>query len=310
MKLRKFYILPLIACLLSLTAHTRVQAQIIVEPIFEYPTPPEDIENLNDRSSWLVTHFWDNMDLSADSTVDQNALNHAFFIYTSAMQFADRDSALKSVDDLLKRIKGKPALTMQMVKAAEETLYGPRADIWSDEVYLPFLKAIVAENNVSQIRKERYARQLNLLQNTQPGKKAPAFRYRLANGHYKDFKADKPFTIIEFGDPECDDCAFAKLKLEMAADIQDLIEDKKLQILFIVPDVPVDEEEEMIADLKDYPSAWTAGIGYGIEDAYDIRQTPSFYLLNSKGEIIIKNQDVMNTVDTLREHLQKGKKGK
>lgn len=310
MRYRKNYILPLIACILCMTGFSRADAQIIVEPIFEYPVAPDDIENLNERSSWLVTHFWDNMDLNTDTTVDQNALNHAFFVYTSAMQFADRDSALKSVDALLKRIKGKPALTMQFVKAAEETLYGPRADIWSDEVYIPFLKALGAEKNVSQIRKERYARQLDLLQNTQPGKKAPAFRYRLTNGHYKDLKVDRPFTIIEFGDPECDDCAFAKLKLEMAADIQDLIADKQLQILFIVPDVAADEETEVMDALKTYPAAWTTGIGYGIEDAYDIRQTPSFYLLNSKGEIIIKNRDVMTTVDTLREHLQNGKKGK
>ncbi|MDE5552494.1 MAG: DUF5106 domain-containing protein [Muribaculaceae bacterium] len=282
-----------------------VNAQIVVEPLFEYPAAPEEIENLDERSAWLVTNFWGAMDLSNDRSVDQNALNHAFTIYTTAMQFADRQSVLQSVNALLKNLKGKPTLTMQFVKAAEESLFGPRAGIWSDEVYLPFLKSVINEQNITPIRKERYQRQYKLLQNTQPGRKAPIYKYRLANGHYRDFKADAPYTLIEFGDPDCDDCTFAKLKLEMATDIQDKIEDKTIRMMFIVPDVAPDEEEEMLEVLGEYPANWTVGVGYGIDDLYDVRQMPCFYLINSKGEIIAKNMDVSTAVNVIREELSK-----
>lgn len=291
-----------LAAQLGLSVNT-MEAQIVVEPLFEYPVAPDEIDNLDERSAWLVTNFWNPMDFSKDRSIDQNALNHAFMIYTTAMQFADRQSVMQSVNSLLKNLKGKPTLTMQYVKAAEESLFGPRANVWSDEVYLPFLKALINEQNVTPIRKERYQRQYNILQNTQPGRKSPIFKYRLANGHYRDFKADAPYTLIEFGDPDCDDCAFAKLKLEMAADIQDMIEDKSLRMMFIVPDIAPDEEEEMLEILGSYPSNWTVGVGYGIDDMYDVRQMPCFYLINSKGEIIAKNMDVSTAVNVLREYV-------
>ena len=218
-----------------------IYSQIIVEPLFEYPIAPDSDDDLSSRSNWLVTNFWSPMDLCDDRSVDQNALNHAFSVYTAAMQFADKGNVLKSVNTLLGNLKGKPTLMTQFVKAAEETLYGPRAAIWSDEVYLPFLRAYQSESGISPLRKERYKRQLTLLSNTQPGSKAPSFRYRMSNGHYRDFKVDTPYTLIEFGDPECDDCSFAKLKLEMCTDIMEKVDEKQVRILFIVPDVAPDE---------------------------------------------------------------------
>lgn len=311
MKIKTLCVILLFAGLLN---NNSVYSQIIVEPLFEYPVAPDSEDDLSSRSSWLVTNFWSPMDLSSDRSVDQNALNHAFSVYSAAMQFADRGSVLKSVNTLLGNLKGKPTLMTQFVKAAEESLYGPRAAIWSDEVYLPFLRAYQSEPGISPLRKERYKRQLTLLSNTQPGCKAPSFRYRMRNGHYRDFKAETPYTLLEFGDPDCEDCSFAKLKLEMCTDIMDKVDDKQVRILFIVPDVSPDEESEVLSELQSYPESWTPSIGYGIDDIYDMRQTPSFYLLNSKGEIIVKNLDVTDTIDALRSVLTKeqksGKKGK
>ena len=70
----------------------------------------------------------------------------------------------------------------------------------------------------------------------------------------------------------------------------------------------------MLSELQSYPASWTPSIGYSIDDIYDMRQTPAFYLLNSKGEIIVKNLDVSDTIDTLRSVLSNDhknvKKGK
>lgn len=274
---------------------------LIIEPLFQYPTAPDDITDLVGRSDYLMEHFWDTMDLTSSETVDQNALNDAFEVYTSAMPFSTRDAVLKSVDKLISRLKGNPVLTIQFMKAAEESLYGPRANMWSDEVYVPFLKAVVTEKGISETRKARYAHQLKKLTTTSVGKKAPSFRYRRADGHYRDFKVMKPYTIIEFGDPECDDCKFSRMKLEMASDLSDWVEDNKVEIFFIIPDVAPDEEEQAMKIMSEYPEKWNIGIGYGIDDIYDLRTIPSFYLLGHKGEIVFKNADVSATLSRLRD---------
>lgn len=283
-------------------------AEIIVEPLFEYPVAPEELENLSDRCNYLMANFWSPMNFATTGTVDQNALNDAFRVYVSAMPYSSRSEVMKSVNALIKQLKGNPVLTIQFAKAAEESLYGVRAGLWSDEVYIPFLKAVTSEKGVSEIRKERYAEQLRKLQTTAPGKKAPGFRYRNSSGRYADFKPEAQYTLIEFGDPDCDDCRFSRMKLEMAPDVADMIEDISLQIFFIMPDVAPDEEAEALESLKSYPSSWISAIGYGVDDLYDLRTVPSFYLLGSKGEIIVKNRDVSGTLDVLRERVAAQKK--
>ena len=276
-------------------------AQIIIEPLFEYPAPPEDMEGLQERSDYLMNHFWDVFDFSRTGAVDQNALNDAFNVYTTAMRYAERGVALSSVNTLLKRLKGNPVLLLQFTKAAEEYLYGPRATIWSDEVYIPFLKALISDKGVSEARKQRYKMHLDVLQRNAPGMKFPEIRLTLKDGRHTDFKPQSPVTIVEFGNPDCDDCRFSKLKLEMAHDVATWIENGEVGMAFIVADAVPEDQADILAQLKDYPSQWIAGICYGGDDIFDIRSTPSFYLIDRNGKIIAKNLDVTQAVDMIRD---------
>lgn len=290
------------ATLMPLPSHA---APVRIEPLFQYPSAPDSIDNLSDKSDWLMRSFWNDFDFSASKAVDQNALNDAFAVYSSAMRFANRDVVMNSVDNLIKKVKGNPTMTLQMAKAAEEALYGPRAEIWSDEVYLPFIKCVTSDKSLSGARTARYADQLKKLTTSAVGKKAPGFRYRLRNRHERDFKPTAKYTLIEFGNPDCDDCRYAKTHLEMASDIMEMVEAGTLQILFIVPDVAPDEEEEVLSMLAGYPEKWVAGIGYGIDDMYDIRLSPSFYLLGKKGDIIVKNANVANVIEAIRNEISR-----
>lgn len=273
---------------------------LVISPLFEYPIAPEELTLLKDKSDWLMDHFWDAMDFTTTSTVDQNALNDAFAVYTSAMIHASRDKALSSVNNLVGKIKNSPALMLQFTKAAEECMYGQRAVAWCDETYIPFLKGVTASKNVAAARKARYENQLNVLQKNAVGRKFPKLRLTLPNQRHSEFSATTPLTIVEVGNPDCDDCQFAKMKLEMASDIQQMIADGKLQIAFIVADAVPEDQADILALLAKYPESWTTGISYGADDLLDLRQTPSFYVLGKNGEILAKNLDVSAAVDKVR----------
>lgn len=131
------------------------QEIIEIDPLFQYPSAPEELSSIQDKSNYLVNHFWEPMDFKDKKAVDQNALNDAFKVYCVPMRWADKERALVSVDKLIEKISKNPTLLIQFTKAAEENLYSPRADVWIDEVYLRFLNAIVKtrrfrrrENNI------------------------------------------------------------------------------------------------------------------------------------------------------------------
>lgn len=299
-----------IATISPLALHAQ-GSPIYITPLFEYPVAPEELPDLQSKSEYVLTHFWDNMDFGSKSTVDQNALNHAFEIYTAAMPYSSAEVAMGSVNTLIKKLKGNPTLTLQFTKAAEETLYGPRAEFWSDDIYGAFLKNVISDKDIAPIRKARYERQQKILNATAVGKKFPQLRLTLRDGRQREFKADKEWTLIEIGNPDCDDCRFAKTKLSMASDLQDLVEEGKLEILFIVADAVPEEQADLLNDFASYPEYWTPSISYGADDILDIRYTPSFYLLGKKGEILGKNMDVNAAIDKLRESVSESKaKGK
>lgn len=282
------------------SAQTPVTGQVVIAPLFEYPVAPEELPDLRQKSDWLMEHFWDNMKFDNHRSVDQNALNDAFQVYGSAAIYASESKVLSSVASLVKALKGNPVLMLQFAKGAEEAFFGTRAVAWSDELYMPFVDGVLAEKSVPESRKLRFRAVKENLKNNSIGSKFPKLRMTLRDGRHKEFQPSADYTIVEIGNPGCDDCKFSRMKLEMSSDIMDMISSKEVEMVFLVADAVPEDESEIRTQFQDYPENWLTGISYGADDLLDLRMTPSFYLLGKKGEILAKNLDVSGVVDRLR----------
>lgn len=269
---------------------TAQQGPTILPPLFEYPTAPEDSTmDWTARSNWLVEHFWDNFDPNGKAA-PQVQIDHAFRTFVVPMRFADRDVALKSVGRLLESTKKNSTLTMQLVKAAEHSVYNPEtAEVLVDELYVRMLRAMLADKKIPDLRKVRYAAQLQSLENCMTGMQMPAFAYTTSAGSNGKFTTAPVPTIIEFGDYDCSDCRLTRLRLETDSELQKLVQEGKARIFFISPDIPEDDVAAWTEGVQDYPGAWTVGRAEGLEDELDLRTTPCIYLLNPEGAIVKKN---------------------
>lgn len=177
------------------------QQYIEIEPLFEYITAPEELSSLNEKSDYLVEHFWDKMDFKTKTTVDQSALNHAFKVYATPMRFAEKEKASASVNKLIDALSKNPTLLLQFTKAAEETIYGPRSEVWIDEVYTKFLRALIKNKKIQQPRKEKYAKQLAMLEASVVGNKAPSFSFENLDGNEASYFPMTTPSILIFGNP-------------------------------------------------------------------------------------------------------------
>ncbi|MDE5646061.1 MAG: DUF5106 domain-containing protein [Muribaculaceae bacterium] len=268
------------------------QDRIVIEPLFEYPTAPESMDGLQERSEYLLEHFWDKMDFKNKSTVDQNALNDAFSVYSAPMRFADAAKVDVSVQKLLSSISKNPALSLQFAKAAEEALYGPRAYYWNDEIFLRFIDNVLSNKSIKKERKLRYQRIKTQLSNTLQGSVPPEFDYITPGGKTAHYHPNGVITVIEFGDPDCDDCRHAKLRMDTDIRFSTLVDKGKVNVLFIY----ADPEEGWEEKLKDYPSKWHVGASEEVADLYDIRDTPSIYVIDKEGRVAAKNTDVNTAI--------------
>lgn len=269
------------------------QEMLIIEPLFDYPVAPEDLDGLEAKADYLVEHFWDKMDFSQKTTVDQNALNDAFSVYVTPMRWANPVKTNESITRLISKIEKNPSLSIQFSKAAEEALYGTRAEFWNDEIFIRFLDNLIKCKGVKPERKLRAELLRKQLSQTMRGSVPPEFDYTRPDNSRAHYHPNGVITIIEFGDPDCDDCRLAKLKLDTNVGLSRLVEKGMVNILFI----NVDPDDGWQEKLKEYPKAWHVGASDEVGDIYDLRETPSLYVIDREGKVAAKNVTVQTAIE-------------
>lgn len=268
---------------------------IEVEPLFEYPVAPEEMEALDERCDYIVKHFWDNFDFKNKTTIDQFALNNAFQVYVSPMRYANKKEVDQSIEKLLGKISGNPSLLLQFTKAAEENLYGPRADFWSDPLYLKFLDAVIKNKKIKDNRKTKFISQAKSIRESEVGTKAPSFNFTDKDGEAKIYFPMSTPTLLIFGNPDDTDWRLSRLKMDSNMKLGEALQKGKLNIIYILP-FSIDNWQNLISNYNKY---WTVGNSPESSEYYDLRLNPSVYIVGSDGEILNKFLPVEEAVETI-----------
>lgn len=291
--LNKLFITLLFSIFLFSFDEIRSQEIIEIEPLFEYPVAPDELPTLSEKSDYLVAHFWDGFDFKNKEAVNQMALNDAFRVYTSPLRYANLNVANQGVDKLIEKISGNPTLLLQFTKAAEEALYGPRADFWIDEIYLKFLDAIIKNKKVPENRKNRLQQQARVLRASKVGSTAPSFSFENKKGEESKYFPMTTPTVIIFSDPENTDWRLLRLRLETNMLLSQAVDKGKINILFIIP-TETDNWQESVSN---YSDKWVLGKGKDILNSIDLRAMPSAYVIGSDGNLLMKNVSVESAVN-------------
>ncbi len=272
-----------------------------MDPLFEYPIAPENLTEFREKCDWLAENFWNPLDVKAKEAVDQTKLNHAFQVYATTGQYAAKEKVTSAVDKLMKSLQKNPMLLYQMTKAAEENIYGPRAEIWIDELYSQILTAALSNKKFPKTKRARYELQLKQLNGSTVGKQPTEFSFVRANGEPAKYFPMATPTIIIFGDPDCDECRMGKLRMQSNVAFSKAVADGRLNVLFIIPD----PEDGWQAKVADFPKNWTVGASDTVSELYDMREIPEVYLIGSDGNIVEKHVSVIKAMNTALSLLEK-----
>ncbi len=259
------------------------------EKLFPYPAIPDTLTTLYDRTDYLVSHFWANCDIKK-ALKEPERLDSAFRDYISFMPHATADTVYYSITKLFTKVKGNNDAILSVGNMAEEALYGENAEYWSDELYMKFLEPIVSNKKLPAANRARFEHHYKILSKSQEGMTAPSADYTTRHGakHNTD-DCQAEVVVLFFNDPECEDCSMIKLRLDADAKTTSLIEAGRLKIVALTIGEPTDEWKAMV---KDYPFAWEVGASEELDSIYDIRSTPTIYVLNKEHRILAKNVNI------------------
>ncbi|MCM1111375.1 MAG: DUF5106 domain-containing protein [Clostridium sp.] len=287
----RFIIAPILLCCAG-----SLSAQQTPETYFPYPMIPDSIQSLQGRCDYLVDHFWDFCDLKKAFSSRQK-MAQAFADYISFMPHASARHVHNSINVFLKKIEKQPQDLLFIAEEAEAQLLGDSAQFVSTEVFLPFAKAVADNKKLDRTTKMRYERLARILEGTQVGAVAPDLVYTDREGRRQHLANDTAeVVIIFFSDPSCSDCSLARVRLDADIRATQLIDAGVLKVVALTPDDPSEEWREAVAR---YPATWSVGAAPDAYDIYDIKEIPSFYILDDNRKIAIKNITINQLLQVL-----------
>ena len=104
--------------------------------------------------------------------------------------------------------------------------------------------------------------------------------------------------MLFFYDPDCSNCRkFEKLFAEIPAFVE-MVENGTLRVLAIYPD---ENREEWAAKAVYMPQGWIVGSNKQVisepGNFYDIRATPTIYLLDGRKRVVLKDTSMEQLID-------------
>lgn len=288
-------ILAFLTLVISISASAQVNGAVS-QQFFQLPIIPDSIVSFQNRCDFMVTHYWDFCDLKkAFSSRDKMA--DAFKMYISFMPYASADVVFKSVDKFLGEISKKPDDMLFIARLAENNIYADTAEFQSEQLYTHFIDGILKSKKLDKNSREYYEKQASVLHNSQEGMMAPSFDITDSQGAKTKFDTDTAqfATLLMFMVPGDSDAELAKTRLNANIKTSQLVKSGMLKIYCIA----TKNNGERFTS----PEGWTSGFAPGIEEIYDVRKSPMFYIINSEGKILKKGNElepVLNVMQLIR----------
>ena len=283
-------ILLLFSVLLLTSVITPAQDQLAEKQpgaLFAYPLAPDTCSTLESRCNYIITHFWENYDISKPIS-DDMAFERTFRDFVDFFRYAHRNVVLGAVRDLVNKAQSNTANLQKLGEIAERALYGTEAEYWSDEVYVAFARTLAASKQLPRQVRDHYAEQLTRINSVQVGAILD-FEYVGLDGlkhRLSDVEA-KSYVLLFIDDST--DSMIGRLRLSTDVAVNALIDQGETTLICLSMNK---YSPDWSSTASAYADNWIIGCGENLIRDLDLRAFPCCYLLDSQRTIVNKSLSV------------------
>ncbi len=254
--------------------------------LFPYPKPTDDMVSLNERCDYIVSQFWKRCDFKGAMS-KKEALNSTFGDWVSFLPYATADTVHASIDRMLESVRKSGPQTLELARLAEGWLYSDTSEIYSEEVYYPFAKAAASHKKISSADRAHFENHVRILDNTRKGERVGHLDFVTASGEKKsldDFHTQ--MIVVMFNDHKSDACTLARVRLSADINATALI---RAGLLTVICLDPAEADDDWKAAAETYPADWTVGTLPDARSYFNLRYTPSLFLLDARHRLLAKD---------------------
>lgn len=280
-------ILLIVSLLWLGVASMRAQDAASRPTLFPYPQAPDTCTTLESRCNYIITHFWDQYDISRP-IADEDAFEGAFRDFVDFFKYAHRNIVMSTMRDFMFKAQTNTGNLEKVGRVAERSLYGTQAEFWSDEVYVEVARFMAGASRLKKNVREHYRDQVTRIERTQTGAVLD-FEFTDAQGDRKRL-SDLPATVaVVFLTDNGSDSSIDRLRLSTDVNVNALIEAGQL----VVVNVLVDKCSGRWTDeAQSLPANWVNGYNERLDDEIDVRMLPSCFVVDAEHKILNKNVSV------------------
>ena len=279
---------------------TRKENAGMTENLTQLPLPdvPAEITEPSERAEYMIMHYWEPMDFRDTlRAYDEGFMAQSFVNFVSLFEFADTTVRQQGARMLLKQAQADTVAYEKLTELIDRYLYDLDSPMLSEENYIPFLQAMVADPFPGETAGENAAITLSEVMKNRPGSVAADFVYERSDGKKASLHstAAPGELMLIFYDPDCDRCQAYFDKITNDEVVTQHIKNQELTVLAIYSGP---NREEWKSKRDELPQDWIVGYEPGEidrQELYVIRATPTIYLLSGPDKKVLIKDMFYNT---------------
>lgn len=265
------------------------------EVTFPFPQIPALLTDSEQRKEYLLKHYWDNFDFSDTllvnnrSVSEQGWVNQLGLLASGPVPEAWIEESLDNLCTGMEKTEQARRFFMSMI---DEYLYNPNSPYYDEDWYRIYLKRMLRSTVLDEASKSSLKFRLDLISRNMPGTLAQDFVYYLPDGTQHTLRktpVEGNRLLLVFYDPECGNCQESLHVMAADDKLADAVAAGRLTVLAIYTE---GNEAVWRKALPEIPQSWIVGNDrqqVKDEAKFDLKAMPSFYLLDGKKKILLKD---------------------
>ena len=272
-----------------------VDTDKVVTPKFIQPEIPAIITDPNLRLAYFIRHYWDHFDFADTTYVPTPEITEQAWVdYINYLLRIPMDKAYDEMKTMMSKCaQGSKKLFLYFTEMADKYLYDPNSPARNEELYIPVLEVMIHTPFLDDTEKIRPQYRLDWAYKNRIDTKAVNFQYARITGQTGSlYQINTEFIVLFFNNPECTTCRDHIDGMRNSVAMNRLLSQRRLTIISIYPDQDL---EEWKSNHALYPSGWIVGYdpSFTIGEKYDLKATPTLYLLDRDKVVILKDAPLL-----------------
>lgn len=265
------------------------------------PEIPQMMTTAEERAAYYVRHYWDGYSLADTAFIRSDDTEQLFADFINALQYVEPGKCSAALKRMMSLMEADSTAYSRFCSLSEKYLYDPNSPMRNEDYYIPVLEQMTGSERLTEYEKIRPADRLKQAHKNRRGMTAADFGYvtpQGKSGRMSAVKAD--YTLLFFYDPDCSNCREYE---HVLSEIPAFLEMQQKGILRVLAVYPDENKGEWLLKSSQMPHGWIVGWNkqgdIRSETLYEIRATPTLYLLDKQKKVILKDATVEQVVQYL-----------